>query len=75
MGMTDADQAAAARAIELAVRSWRTDESWEGPTGVVVRQAARVGARALGCTIHDLRDSEVEWLQATARTLLAVESL
>jgi hypothetical protein len=32
----------------------------------------RIGARAIGCTLADLRDSEVDWIDLTIKGYLAL---
>lgn len=70
---TDEDRSIAAEAMRVATRRWCTRDGWEAEAGRLAVYAAPVGAHAIGCSLHDLRDSEVEWLEATARRMLGLD--
>lgn len=70
---TDDDRRLSLARMTETVRGWRLHPAMaqQRDTTNMVLTLVRVGAHAVGLSVHDMRDSEVEWLQTAARELLS----
>lgn len=68
--LTTADEAKIIQALEGACNEWRAQggtprETTDLPT------LLRLGAHSIGCSLHDLRDSEIDWIEERAKEAIA----
>lgn len=69
--LTSEDEQTIRARLAATVADWRSAGGAARPENAAqLGTLTRVGAHAIGCSLYDLRDSEVAWIETTARAAL-----
>lgn len=65
--LTDSDRAVMGTAVRAAVAGWGSSRV----AGTDAVTLVRIAAHAIGCSLYDLRDSELVWIEMDVAVVLA----
>jgi hypothetical protein len=64
--LTEADEATVLAALNEKVADWSNRRSGPFDRATAMVALTRIGAHAIGCSLHDLRDVEIDWVERHA---------
>ncbi len=71
--LTRSDEQAISARIAETVTQWATHHHGHRPDRADLLILRRIGAHAIGCRTHDLRDVELDWIEDQAAQLAGLE--
>ena len=71
MRFTEQDKATIRKAIENVMAAWMEITPLKNPPPLWGENAARVGRHSIGCSADDLRQAELDWIEAQVAEVIA----